>query len=117
MPQVLKSTRSKLRPGKTKLDTAKHALPYYLSTEHRQWRAAVMRRAHARCEAIEDGRRCERRYPGVRLFVDHVIELRDGGSPHDPANGMVLCGKHHTLKTTQARRVRLLEPRGGHLEK
>jgi len=51
---LLKSTRTKLQPGKAKLSTLKQVKPYYLSTEHRQWRAMVMQRAHYRCQAVDE---------------------------------------------------------------
>jgi 5-methylcytosine-specific restriction enzyme A len=40
------------------------------------------------------------------MFADHVVELRDGGSPFDLANGRCLCGAHHTRKTNEARAKR-----------
>jgi len=104
---LLKSIRTKLQPGKAKLSILKQVKPYYLSTEHRQWRAMVMQRAHHRCQAVDDGRRCTRSAPQHRMFADHVIEVADGGPMLDVANGACLCGMHHTLKTAAARRMRL----------
>ena len=106
MPPLLKSTRTKLQPGKAKLSTLNQVKPYYLSTEHRQWRALVIKRAHGRCEAVDDGRRCTQAAPRHRMFADHIHEIRDGGALLDPDNGACLCGKHHTLKTAAARRQR-----------
>lgn len=78
-----------------------------LTGEHRQWRDEVMRRAGSRCQHTEYGRRCDKAAPLHRMFADHIVERRDGGAPLDPANGQCLCGKHHTLKTMQARADRM----------
>ena len=77
----------------------KTADPHYQSAEHRAWRTEVLRRAAHRCQD------CGR--TGTRLFADHVIELRDGGPPTDPANGRALCGACHTKKTAQSRAQRM----------
>ena len=73
--------------------------PYYASTAHRDWRAAVLVRAGHACQ------RCGRR--GVRLYADHIVELRDGGAALDMANGQALCGACHTTKTVAARAARM----------
>jgi len=86
----------------------KVADPELLSPEHRAWRATVLRRADYRCEAIDDGKRCEVRAP-ARLFADHIRERKDGGAPLDPANGQCLCGSHHTIKTQAVRTARMRE--------
>src|SRR5690242_17323563 len=80
--------------------------PDLLTREHRAWRWAVLQRAGHRCEAIDDGKRCEVRAP-ARLFADHIVERKDGGAPLDPRNGQCLCGSHHTLKTAAARSARM----------
>jgi 5-methylcytosine-specific restriction enzyme A len=103
----------KLRPsvrmfdGRAVQPEAKAADPFYLSADYRSWREAVVRRAGRRCEAIDNGWRCTKAEPHHRMFADHRVELRDGGSLLDPANGQCLCGRHHTLKTVQARASRL----------
>ncbi len=79
----------------------KEADPHYQTPEHREWRLAVMRRAKWRCQ--HPG--CSVSYPD-RLFADHIVELRDGGTPFDPENGQALCGAHHSKKTAQARAER-----------
>lgn len=92
-----------IRPHVTIADTrcakppAKRAAPIYSSSEHRAWRAEVIRRAGGRCEWPGCGR-MER-----RMFADHITELQDGGDPSDPANGQCLCGAHHTHKTVLER--------------
>ena len=80
----------------------KVAAPIYGTPEHRAWRTEVIRRAGGRCQVCGVG--------GVRLFADHVVELRDGGAPFDPANGQALCGSHHTKKTAEIRRFRAASP-------
>ena len=79
----------------------KAADSHYQTAEHRAWRAAVLRRAGGICEAPTCGR------SGVRLFADHVRELRDGGAPFDLANGRALCGACHSRKTAEARADRM----------
>ena len=91
----------------------KRADPFYHSAAHEAFRHAVLSRAGHRCEWIEDGKRCEKAAPQHRLFADHIKERRDGGDPHDPNNGMCLCGSHHTIKTARARARRLAANGGG----
>src|SRR4249920_3540681 len=88
----------------------KQADPIYQSPEFKAWRAAVVGRAGGRCEAVDkDGRRCSKAFPEHRMYADHVVELRDGGSAFDPRNGQCLCASHHELKTlaTRASRMKL----------
>jgi 5-methylcytosine-specific restriction protein A len=82
--------------------------PALLTPKHRAWRSAVLRKAGWRCEAVEDGKRCEVKAP-ARLFADHIVERKDGGAPLDPRNGQCLCGSHHTIKTAKARADRMAE--------
>lgn len=86
----------------------KVADPHYHSPEHKAWRAEVMRRSHGQCQDPQC--RTPNRGRGRRLFADHVRELRDGGAPFDPANGMALCGACHTRKTAAARAARQARP-------
>jgi 5-methylcytosine-specific restriction enzyme A len=75
----------------------KSADPFYSSAEHRAWRELVISRAGGVCEWPG----CSRREP--RMFADHIVERKDGGADLDPRNGQCLCGRHHTMKTAQAR--------------
>lgn len=85
----------------------KRADPVYQTPEYRLWRDQVITRAGGRCEAITNGKRCWKGTShGHRMFADHILELRDGGSLLDPSNGMCLCGAHHSAKTAQARAAR-----------
>ena len=91
------------RDTRTAMPAPKVAAPHYQTEEHRRWRAEVIRRAGTTCQA------CGR--TGIRLFADHVVELRDGGAATDPANGQALCGACHTRKTAAARAARAARPR------
>src|SRR5262249_23811068 len=65
--------------------------PVYNTPEFTRWRAMVIDRAGGQCEAIENGQRCTRAKPQHRVYADHIVELRDGGSLTDPSNGQCLC--------------------------
>ena len=88
---------------------AKTADPLYRSKEHLEWRELVVARAGRRCQHrdTKTGQRCTKAEPEHRMFADHIIEVRDGGPPFEPANGQCLCGAHHTTKTIKARVERL----------
>jgi hypothetical protein len=61
-----------------------------------KFRRAVLMRAGYRCEAVENGVRCEVRGPG-NLQAHHVAKITEGGDPHDPRGGRALCHRHHRL--------------------
>lgn len=73
--------------------------PFYLSKEWRDLIDSIKRERGDKCE------RCPRHH--VRLFGDHIVELRDGGAPLDRTNVMLLCGSCHTAKTAKARAERM----------
>ena len=79
--------------------------PIYNTPEYKAWRTYVVGRAGYRCEAKVSGfgHRCSKTMPEHRLFCDHIVELRDGGSPFDVMNGQLLCSSHHNMKTNAAR--------------
>ena len=77
----------------------KTAAPIYSTPEYQEWREIVIRRAAGVCQ--DCGRRAS------RLFADHIIELKDGGAPFDPANGRAKCGSCHTIKTSAERTKRM----------
>ena len=47
---------------------------------------------------------------GIRIFGDHIVELKDGGRPLDPSNVLLRCGACHSRKTIveRAKRYQLL---------
>lgn len=72
--------------------------PHYGTQAHKDWAAEVIRRAGYQCE--ECGAK------DVRLYADHVKEIRDGGAPLDPANGCARCARCHGRKTADERKKR-----------
>jgi hypothetical protein len=73
----------------------KKALPFYLKPE---WRALVARLIVMR------GRKCEKcGAEGVRIYGDHVVELKDGGAELDANNVELLCSPCHGKKTARAK--------------
>ena len=105
-----------LRPriGMLNLQTAttpsKVAAPIYQTPEYRLWRSIVIERANGRCR---DPHCAQPFRAGIRLFADHVVELKDGGAPFDPDNGLARCGACHTRKTVAERARRTAEPPRG----
>ena len=79
----------------------KMADAFYLSPEWRALMATIIKKRGRRCE--ECGR------PGTRIYGDHIIEIKDGGSLLDERNVKCLCGSCHTKKTVSARAARLSE--------
>lgn len=60
---------------------------------------------------LERGRKCEQCGRGsdgtpIRLFGDHVRELKDGGAALDERNVRLVCGRCHTKKTLAERAKR-----------
>jgi len=93
-----RDTRAVPPPGKV-------ADPFYSSPE---WRALL-----ARIIAIR-GRHCQDLHhdpskprSGVRIYGDHIVELRDGGAPLDERNVTLKCGACHTRKTLSERARRM----------
>ena len=93
-----------LKPRLATIDTSiarpllKTAAPHYQTSEHREWSRRVIARAGGACQ------HCGRK--GVRLFADHIRELKDGGAPFDLGNGAAICGSCHTTKTARVKRQR-----------
>jgi 5-methylcytosine-specific restriction enzyme A len=81
--------------------------PIYNSPQFQAWRTQVIARAGGRCEYVDNqGDRCPKARPAHRMYADHIVELKDGGSLLNPANGQCLCASHHELKTAAVRRQR-----------
>lgn len=99
-----------MRPRLATMDTRRVKPPpktaddIYSTPEYRRWRETVIGRANGRCQ---DPRCRTPTRRGIRLFADHVRELRDGGAPFDPANGLARCGSCHTRKTVEERAKRM----------
>lgn len=95
-------------------ETPKQANAFYVSREWRAFRAAVRRERPVRCEQC--GKTHEDDGSAVRLILDHIVEMSDGGAPLDRANVQLLCtrlggngdglGGCNARKTVAARRDR-----------
>ena len=72
---------------------------FYRSPEWRDARAECVARYFGFCS------KCPRR--PSRLFVDHIVELKDGGEPLAQSNLEPLCGSCHSLKTARVRGERM----------
>ena len=99
------------RVGLANLQTAalppKVADPFYSSPEWIALRNRVRHEAGGRCQVSGCGR-AER-----RMFVDHIVELKDGGAPLERANVWLLCPSHHSQKTVAERAGRTARTPGG----
>jgi 5-methylcytosine-specific restriction protein A len=84
---------------------AKKADPFYLSREWRQLMASIIAERGRVCEDPDCNGRTHS--ADMRVFGDHVVELRDGGASLDRRNIMLRCGASHTRKTMQERARRL----------
>lgn len=85
----------------------KRADPFYLAPQWRKLMAEIIRERGRICQDPNcDGKTHS---PGMRVFGDHIVELRDGGAPYDKANVMLLCGAAHTRKTAEQRAKRLAQ--------
>ena len=73
---------------------------FYLSREWKQARGLAVALHANYC--VKCGRRA------ARMFVDHIVELQDGGDPLAQSNLRLLCGACHSHKTAaeRARRQR-----------
>ena len=106
----LRSLPSRLHPTDTSTVrlAPKVKDPIYTTPEFSHWRSLVLARAGYQCEATDQhGHRCSKARPEHRLFADHIIELKDGGSLLDVNNGKCLCYQHHSIKTFAEQRRRL----------
>jgi len=92
MPARLGSAPARVRAAPKVADAL------YLSPEWRKLMAVII---------AERGRRCEDcGAQGVRVFGDHIIEVRDGGASLDKRNVRLRCGSCHQAKTAKARAER-----------
>lgn len=64
---------------------------FYSTSQWKETAAAVRKR---------DGYKCVRCGEAQgRLYVDHIVERKDGGADYDHGNLETLCASHHTQKT------------------
>jgi hypothetical protein len=101
-PRVRAADSRHVRPPEKRAD------PFYLSAEWRSLMAEITRERGRRCEDPDHDPLSPRE--GVRVFGDHIQELRDGGAPLDKRNIMLRCGACHGRKTAAARSRRLAGP-------
>lgn len=102
-----------LGPEVKRLDTkiaaapSKRVDPFYATTAWRALVAAIVAKRGRVCEDPHCDGRTHR--AGMRVFADHVVELRDGGAALDEANILLRCGASHSLKTARERTRRVAE--------
>lgn len=75
----------------------KYVNPFY---QGREWRTLVQGLKRQRGWCVVCG-------STHRLVADHIIEIKDGGAPLDPANIQFLCLAHHNAKTAAAKAARI----------
>lgn len=86
---------------------SKQADSFYLSPAWRRLMAEIIRERGRICEDPHCNGRTHR--PGMRVFGDHIVELKDGGAPLDKSNILLRCGASHTRKTAAVRAKRMAE--------
>lgn len=89
---------------RTALPPDKVADPVYSSPE---WRALIETIIKMRGRRCEDPACKTPTRTGIRVFGDHIQELKDGGELLDPRNVMLRCGSCHTIKTNAERAKRM----------
>lgn len=99
MALTVRPGRVPVRDSRRVKPPAKVAAPFYGSTEWKAIRERIVGERGAKCENPGCGRR------GF-VYLDHRVEIRDGGAPLDPANLQLLCSPCHGRKTAQARAER-----------
>lgn len=79
--------------------------PFYSSVAWRRLLDQLIKARGRRCE------RCGRTHDAdgepIRVFGDHIKELRDGGAPLDPSNIQLLDSSCHMAKTAVERARRM----------
>jgi 5-methylcytosine-specific restriction enzyme A len=79
----------------------KKAESFYLSPEWRKFIVGLVLKRGRKCEQCGAFRN-DQGEP-IRLFGDHIVEIKDGGALLDEKNVKILCAKCHQKKTAQAR--------------
>ena len=94
------STRSvKAVRGDAAARSAKPTMDFYGSAAWKAIRLQVQRECKRTCQ------QCKK--PDTRIYVDHIVELRDGGAPLERSNLIGLCAVCHGKKTARERTSRL----------
>jgi hypothetical protein len=78
--------------------------PFYQSAEWTKLIAAIIAQRGRRCEDRDHDPRRPRE--GIRIFGDHIVEMKDRGAPLDPRNILLRCSSCHQLKTNRERAQR-----------
>lgn len=78
--------------------SAKRTLDFYGSAAWKALRLKIQRAANRTCSS------CGK--TDTRIYVDHIVEMRDGGAPLDEANLQALCGGCHAKKSARERAKR-----------
>ena len=100
--------RPSLRPMSTRIAppmhsdaparSAKPTLDFYGSAAWKAIRLEVQRECRRTCQ------RCG--MADTRIYVDHIVELRDGGAPLERSNLMGLCAPCHAKKSAREKAKR-----------
>lgn len=96
-------TRIAIPPAAPRLP--KVSEPFYSSAAWIELRDRVRREANGRCQVPG----CTKR----GRWVDHIVEIKDGGAKLDRANLMLMCPSHHVSKTAAEKAKRIATPRHG----
>lgn len=97
-----------LRMDKSTIRTARSTIRTPVKRADRFYQTPAWRGLMKRIKAVR-GCACEicgRGGPGVRIFGDHIVEIKDGGALLDAGNVMLLCGACHSRKTAKAKAAR-----------
>lgn len=78
--------------------SAKPTLDFYGSAAWKAIRLEVQRDCRRTCQ------RCGK--TDTRIYVDHIVELKDGGAPLERSNLMGLCSPCHAKKSARERAKR-----------
>lgn len=103
MKVPVSSSRVPTKAGRV-APTQQKTNPFYQSAEWIALVAEVLLDRGRRCQ--ECGRTHNIDKTPIRVFLDHIIELRDGGAKLDKNNLKVLCGMCHSRKTMRERAKR-----------
>jgi 5-methylcytosine-specific restriction enzyme A len=98
--RIATSDTRAVRPPEQKV-----ADPFYLSAAWRSLIKAIIAKRGRRCEQC--GRTHNPDGTPVRIYGDHIKELRDGGRPLDPSNIRLLDQGCHGKKTIAERIKRM----------